>query len=77
MSNLFWLTAKQMVRLWLTAKQMVRLLPFFSKRYDKPCVGDRQVLSSIIFVNCNGLRWAAPRRSMVPRRPLQPLEAVE
>lgn len=47
MSNLF----------WLTDTQMVRLEPFFSKSHCKPRVDDRRVLSGIIFINCNGLRW--------------------
>jgi len=52
MSNLF----------WLTDEQMARLRPFFPKSHGKPRVDDRRVLSGIIFVNCNGLRWRdAPR----------------
>ena len=47
MSNLF----------WLTDAQMARLEPFFPKSRGKPRVGDRRVLSRIIFVNRNGLRW--------------------
>ncbi len=39
---------------WLTEAQMVRLRPFFPKR---PRVDDRRVLSGIIFINRNGLRW--------------------
>ena len=52
MSNLF----------WLTDEQMARLRPFFPKSHGKPRVDDRRVLSGIIFVNRNGLRWRdAPR----------------
>ena len=52
MSNLF----------WLTAAQMARLEPFFPKSHGKPRVDDRRVLSGIIFINRNGLRWCdAPR----------------
>ena len=47
MSNLF----------WLTDAQMARLQPFFPKSHGKPRVDDRRVLSGIIFVNRNGLRW--------------------
>ena len=47
MSNLF----------WLTDEQMARLRPFFPKSHGKPRVDDRRVLSGIIFVNRNGLRW--------------------
>lgn len=41
----------------LTDEQMTRLEPYFSKSYGKPLVNDRRVLSGIIFVNRNGLRW--------------------
>lgn len=47
MSNLF----------WLSDEQMARLRPFFPKSHGKPRVDDRRVLSGIIFVNRNGLRW--------------------
>lgn len=47
MSNLF----------WLTDAQMERLKPFFLKSHGKPRVDDRRVLSGIIFINRNGLRW--------------------
>jgi transposase len=36
---------------------MARLEPFFPKSHGKPRVDDRRVLSGIIFVNRNGLRW--------------------
>ena len=42
---------------WLTDDQMERLLPFFLKSHSKPRVDDRRVLSGIVFVNRNGLRW--------------------
>ncbi|HCJ30857.1 MAG TPA: IS5/IS1182 family transposase, partial [Pseudomonas sp.] len=42
----------------LTApEQMARLEPYFPKSHGKPRVDDRRVLSGIIFVNRNGLRW--------------------
>jgi len=47
MSNLF----------WLTNDQMLRLRPYFPKSHGKPRVDDRRVLSGIIFINRNGLRW--------------------
>ena len=47
---------------WLTDVQMARLQPFFPKSHGKPRVDDRRVLSGIIFINRNGLRWRdAPR----------------
>ena len=42
---------------WLTDKQMERLRPFFPRFHGVPRVDDRRVLSGIIFVNRNGLRW--------------------
>jgi transposase len=36
---------------------MARLEPFFAKSHGKPRVDDRRVLSGIIFINRNGLRW--------------------
>ena len=42
---------------WLTDEQMARLQPFFPKSHGKPRVDDRRVLSGIVFVNRNGLRW--------------------
>ncbi len=58
MSNLF----------WLTDEQMERLTPFFPKSHGKPRVADRRVLSGIIFINRNGLRWCdAPREYGPPK----------
>lgn len=42
---------------WLTDEQMERLSPYFPKSQGKPRVDDRSVLSGIIFINRNGLRW--------------------
>ena len=42
---------------WLTDAQMGRLKPFFPKSHGKPRVDDMRVLSGIIFINRNGLRW--------------------
>jgi transposase len=42
---------------WLTDEQVARLVPFFPKSHGRPRVDDRRVLSGIIFVNRNGLRW--------------------
>ena len=43
---------------WLTEAQMERLKPFFPLSHGKPRVDDRRVLSGIIFINRNGLRWS-------------------
>ena len=42
---------------WLTDVQMERLQPFFPRSHGEPRVDDRRVLSGIVFVNRNGLRW--------------------
>jgi transposase len=42
---------------WLTYEQIERLRPFFPKSHGKARVDDRRVLSGIVFVNRNGLRW--------------------
>ena len=60
MSNLF----------WLTDDQMARLRPFFPKSHGKPRVDDRRVLSGIIFVNRNGLRWRDAPREYGPAKTL-------
>ncbi|MFY2822414.1 IS5 family transposase [Ruegeria sp. MALMAid1280] len=42
---------------------MARLEPYFPKSHGKPRVDDRRVLSGIIFINRNGLRWRdAPKK---------------
>ncbi len=47
---------------WLTDEQMARLEPFFPRSHGRPRVDDRRVLSGIIFVNRNGLRWGDASR---------------
>lgn len=42
---------------WVTDAQMARLQPFFPKSHGKPRVDDRCVLSGIIFINRDCLRW--------------------
>jgi transposase len=42
---------------WLSDDQMAKLEPFFPKSHGKPRVDDKRVLSGIIFINRNGLRW--------------------
>ncbi len=42
---------------WLTEAQMQRLRPYFPKSRGRARVDDRRVLSGIIFINRNGLRW--------------------
>ena len=60
MSNLF----------WLTEAQMTRRKPFFPKSHGKPRVDDRRVLSGIIFINRNGLRWSDAPKEYGPHKTL-------
>ena len=60
MSNLF----------WLSEAQMARLQSFFPKSHGKPRVDDRRVLSGIIFINRNGLRWCDAPREYGPAKTL-------
>lgn len=55
---------------WLTDEQMERLQPFFPKSHGKPRVDDRRVLSGIIFINRNGLRWCHALREYGPPKTL-------
>ena len=60
MSNLF----------WLTDEQMARLQPYFPKSHGRQRVDDRRVLSGIIFVNRNGLRWCDAPKEYGPAKTL-------
>ena len=42
---------------WLTGKQVERLRSHFPKARGKPRVDDRRVLSGILHIRRNGLRW--------------------
>ena len=55
---------------WLTEAQMERLKPFFPKSHGKPRVDDRRVLSGIIFINRNGLRWCDAPKEYGPSKTL-------
>ena len=58
MSNLF----------WLSDEQMARLRPYFPRSHGKPRDDDRRVLSGIVFINRNGLRWRdAPKEYGPPK----------
>ena len=56
--------------LWLTDEQMERLKPFFPKSHGRPRVDDRRVLSGIVFINRNGLRWCDAPRAYGPPKTL-------
>ncbi|WP_128115296.1 IS5 family transposase [Brevundimonas diminuta] len=49
---------------------MARLEPYFPKSHGKPRVDDRRVLSGIIFVNRNGLRWRDAPAAYGPHKTL-------
>ena len=55
---------------WLSDAQMERLRPFFPKSHGRPRVDDRRVLSGIIFVNRNGLRWCDAAADYGPAKTL-------
>ena len=55
---------------WLTDEQMARLQPYFRKSRGRPRVDDRRVLSGIVFVNRNGLRWSDAPREYGPHKTL-------
>ena len=54
----------------LNDAQMTRLKPFFPKSHGKPRVDDRRVLSGIIFINRNGLRWRDAPKEYGPHKTL-------
>ena len=55
---------------WLNDAQMARLEPYFPKSHGKPRVDDRRVLSGIIFINRNGLRWRDAPKEYGPHKTL-------
>ncbi len=55
---------------WLTDEQMARLQPYFPKSHGRPRVDDRRVLSGIIVVNRNGLRWRDAPKEYGPAKTL-------
>ena len=55
---------------WLTDEQMAKLLPFFPKSHGTPRVDDKRVLSGIIFINGNGLRWRDAPKAYGPAKTL-------
>ncbi len=55
---------------WLSDEQMARLEPFFPKSHGRPRVDDKRVLSGIIFINRNGLRWRDAPREYGPHKTL-------
>ena len=54
--------------LWLSDKQMRRIDPYFPLSHGVPRVDDRRVISGIIFVIRNGLRWRDAPREYGPHK---------
>lgn len=55
---------------WLTDDQQDRPQPFFPKSHGRSRVDERCVLSGIIFINRNGLRWRDASREYGPHETL-------
>ena len=55
---------------WLTHEQVERLRPHFPKPRGKPRVDDRRVLSGILHVLRNGLRWQDAPANYGPHKTL-------
>lgn len=53
---------------WLTDKQLRRIEPYFPLSHGIPCVDDRRVISGIIFVIRNGLSWRDTPRDYGPHK---------
>ncbi len=55
---------------WLTDEQMALLQPYLPKNHGKPRVDDRRIMSGIIFVSRDGLRWRDAPSAYVPHKTL-------
>jgi transposase len=53
---------------WLSKAQMRRIEPYFPLSHGIPRVDDRRVISGIIFVIRNGLRWRDAPRDYGPHK---------
>ena len=54
--------------LWLSEAQMRRIEPYFPLSHGVPRVDDRRIISGIIFVIRNGLRWRDAPREYGPHK---------
>ena len=64
--------------IWLSEAQMRRIEPYFPLSHGVPRVDDRRVLSGIVFVIRNGLRWRdAPADYGPAQNDLQPVHPLE
>ena len=55
---------------WLSEKQLRRIEPYFPLSHGIPRVDDRRVLSGIIYVIRNGLRWRDAPQAYGPAKTL-------
>ncbi len=56
--------------LWLTDAQLNRIKPYFPLSHGVPRVDDLRVISGIVFVIRNGLRWRDAPREYGPHKTL-------
>ncbi len=56
---------------WVPEPQMARLAPIFPRSGGTPRIDDRPVLSAMIFLNRNGLRWRNAPAECGPHRTLR------
>ena len=54
--------------IWLSEAQMRRIEPYFPLSHGVPRVDDRRVISGIIFVIRNGLRWRDAPKDYGPHK---------
>ena len=54
---------------WLSEAQLRQIKPYFPLAHGVPRVDDRRVVSGIIHVIRNGLRWRTRQRRMAPIKP--------
>ena len=54
--------------IWLSVAQMRRIEPYFPLSHGVPRVDDRRVISGIIFVIRNGLRWRDAPKDYGPHK---------
>jgi transposase len=54
--------------IWLTDEQMERISPYFPLSHGVPRVDDHRIISGIIFVIRNGLRWRDTPKEYGPHK---------
>jgi transposase len=56
--------------LWLSVEQLRRIEPYFPRSHGMPRVDDHRVVSGIVFVIKNGLRWCDAPKEYGPHKTL-------